>query len=206
MYRGPRTPGSGAGRSTQARSPSGKAARRSPRRAAPRGLGVGGGRLPPRPHLASSSSSRSRCAGHWRLGPAGRQGLQEEAPGWPPILPPEVQAASDGNPSPDLSAVRPPGTSLGGARGPGNSQPLGHRQQPQRDFLAGDSPLRRADSPPRPVSRAVRARLGLQPVLEGRGARGSPAPPGRPHPRWGPGSRVLRGLLAAGAGGVAERG
>lgn len=40
-----------------------------------------------RPHLASSSSSPPRCAGHWHLGPASREGLPGRSP-WPaPILP-----------------------------------------------------------------------------------------------------------------------
>lgn len=77
---------------------------------------------------------------------------------------------------------------------------MGTKQHPRWISYREDSP-RRAHSPPRPASRAARARRGFQPVLEGPGARGSLAPRGRPHPRWGRGSRVLRALLAAGQGG-----
>ena len=114
--------------------------------------------------------------------------------------PTEVCAAPDRNPPRRTHPQAVRGGASGKPAGSGDSQPLRGQPRPQRDFLPGDSPLLGADSPPRPVSPAVPARLGLQLVLEGRGARGSPAPPGRPHPRWGPGSRVLRGLLAAGAG------
>lgn len=127
--------------------------------------------------------------------------FQEEAPGRLPFSHGSLCGIGQKYPPPRRThpqAVR--GGASGKPAGSGDSQPLRGQPRPQRDFLPGDSPLLGADSPPRPVSPAVPARLGLQLVLEGRGARGSPAPPGCPHPRWGPGSRVLRGLLAAGVG------
>lgn len=82
------------------------------------------------------------------------------------------------------------------------SQPLPDESVWPRAYLSLWPPRSRSPapshSPPRPVSRAGLAHRGLQPVLEARAARGSPARRGRPHPRWGRGSRVLHALLAVG--------
>lgn len=104
---------------------------------------------------------------------------------------------------PPAAPTPPLGPGLGTSRGEGLAErpASGTQAAPSLDSTL-KAPWPGANSPPRPASRAVRARRGRRPVLAGPGARGSPARRGRPHPRSGPGSRVLRGLLAAGGVGA----